>query len=322
MDAPIPPLTGANLLLFRDFERDLKTLGRSPGTIQSYGEAARMLVHHHGGAKLTKMTKADIQEFLLALIERTSEGNAAVKYRSLRRLYNWMVSEDILDESPMAKIGEPKPEEKPTAVPSIDDVRALLATCKGPKLPDGQPKTKRRRFADARDEAIIRLFCEAGAPRVAEMAGIELEHLDMVQDVVTVLGKGKRWRSLPFGAKTGKALSRYLRARADYVDGLDKRHPLKNSPALWLGWHGRPLTKSGMQQMIERRCEEAEIGHLHPHQLRHYAVDAWYEDGGSVQDATLLFGWKGPAMAYHYAKATAGKRAVRAARRASIGDQL
>lgn len=307
-------LDGPNLLLWRDFERDLRLLNRSPRTIQSYLEAAEQLADHHDGADLTGLVKTEVQAYLLHTMEQHSAQTAAVRFRSLRRFYNWMVAEEVIEASPMDRLSAPKPDEKPTPVPPIDDVRQLLVTCEGKRLPDGRTKGPRRLFDDVRDQAIIRLFCEAGAPRVSEMAGLELVRLDMTQDVVTVLGKGRKWRSIPFGARTGKALSRYLRARS--------RHPLAADPLLWIGSRGQALTPSGIYQMIERRCVEAGIGRIHPHQLRHFAVDAWYEDGGSIQDAMSLFGWSSPAMAHHYAKATAGKRAINAARRASIGDQL
>lgn len=32
--------------------------------------------------------------------------------------------------------------------------------------------------------------------------------------VIYVLGKGRRWRTVPFGGRTGQALARYLRIRS------------------------------------------------------------------------------------------------------------
>jgi site-specific recombinase XerC len=56
-----------------------------------------------------------------------------------------------------------------------------------------------------------------------------LADVDLELDVLLVLGKGRRERTLPFGRRAGEALDRYLRARA--------RH---NQAALpWLGWGGR-----------------------------------------------------------------------------------
>ena len=55
-----PDLTGANLLLWRDSERDLKIVCRSARTIQSYEEAAQQLARYHDGAGLAEMTTDDV----------------------------------------------------------------------------------------------------------------------------------------------------------------------------------------------------------------------------------------------------------------------
>jgi hypothetical protein len=39
-----------------------------------------------------------------------------VRFRSLRRLYNWCVAEEIIEVSPMAKMTQPHVPEQPTPV--------------------------------------------------------------------------------------------------------------------------------------------------------------------------------------------------------------
>lgn len=293
-----------NLLLWRDFHRELKLLGRSPRTAQGYLEAVEQLEAFCDSAPLDELTKTQIGDFILHIKETRSAVTAGNRFRSLRRFYNWMAEEDgiDLDVSPMAKMKEPKGEDRPIPIPSTDDVRKVLATCNN------------KDHDSYRDEAIIRLFCEPGAPRVAEMAGVLVERVDFVQDVVVILGKGKKWRAIPFGAKTGKALTRYMRARA--------KHPLAKLESLWLGSRGKELTPSGIYQMMERRCDVAGVPRIHPHQLRHFAADAWFAAGGSDQDSMRLFGWSTLDMPRRYGRANAEQRAIDAHRRMALGDQL
>jgi integrase len=77
-------------------------------------------------------------------------------------------------------------------------------------------------------------------------------------DVLLVLGKGRRERTLPFGRKAGEALDRYMRAR----------HRDAELPWLWLGKKGR-LTEWGLVMMLRRRGAQAGLPGLHPHQFRH-----------------------------------------------------
>lgn len=293
-----------NLLLWRDFHRELKLLGRSDRTIQSYLEAVEQLELFHDGQALEGLTRTELGDFLLNIKETYSATTAGNRFRSLRRFYNWMVTEEgiDLDKSPLAGMKEPRGEDRPIPVPSAADVRKVLATCSN------------KDHDSYRDEAIIRLFCEPGAPRVAEMAGILLDRIDFTQDIVAILGKGRKWRAVPFGAKTGKALTRYMRVRA--------KHPLAKLEYLWIGARGKELTPSGIYQMIERRCALAGVERIHPHQLRHFAADAWFAAGGSDQDGMRLFGWSSLDMPRRYGRANAEQRAIEAHRRMSLGDQL
>jgi integrase/recombinase XerC len=74
--------------------------------------------------------------------------------------------------------------------------------------------------------AILRLFADTGL-RLSELAHLTVADVDLDEQVAVVLGKGRRPRAVPFGAKTTAALDRYLRVRG--------RHKVAAEPALWLG---------------------------------------------------------------------------------------
>ena len=103
----------------------------------------------------------------------------------------------------MAGMRPPQIPEAPVPVLTEDQLRRLLKACEG------------RDFAARRDSAIIRLLIDTGLRR-GECAGIMLDDLDLDDQVVTVLGKGRRPRVLAYGRKTALALDRYLRARASH----------------------------------------------------------------------------------------------------------
>ncbi len=118
------------------------------------------------------------------------------------------------------------------------------------------------------------LLLDTGARR-AEMVGLKLTDVDPDLDVLLVLGKGRRERTLPFGRKAGEALDRYLRARARHKDSV--------LSWLWLGKKGR-LTEWGLVQMLRRRGAQAGLPGLHPHQLRHTFAHEWLAQGGAETD--------------------------------------
>ena len=73
------------------------------------------------------------------------------------------------------------------------------------------------------------MLLDTGARR-AELADLQLAHVDVDLDVVPVLGKGRRERALPFGHRAGEALERYLRVLSRY-----KHAQLQ---WLWIGLNG------------------------------------------------------------------------------------
>ena len=285
------------------FRRTLTSRKRSERTKQSYEEAILLLSAFHGGADVAELDQADIEEFIADQLKRHKASTAAVRYRSLRAFYNWCVTEEIIERSPMRRMVEPEPTDAPPPVLPDDKLAALLKACNG------------KDFADRRDTAIIRMWCEPGSPRVAEMAGLAVDNFDLSHDQVTVHGKGDRIRVIPFGAKTGQAIDRYLRVRGKHRDA--------KLPAMWLAAReGIPITASGLAQMLRRRAEQAGIGHVHPHQLRHTSAHIFADLGGSDGDAMALFGWRSPDMPRRYGRSAAVERAQRTSRRMSPADRL
>jgi len=289
----------ASDLTLRDFARSLRARNRSPKTIESYLVSAGQLAATRPGTDVATLSRRDVEDYLADVLSRLSASTAATRYRGLQQLYKWCLEEELIESSPMAGMRPPTIPEKPVPVLADDAIRALLKAC------DGKDMQARR------DTAIIRLFLEPGGLRLSELTGLSVDDVDLDSDVVLVLGKGRRPRAVPFGAKTGSALTRYLRMR-----------PAAGATALWLGPRATPMTTSGVGQMLERRAHQAGLGHIHPHQLRHTAASRWLAAGGSEGDAMRLFGWRSREMLARYGASAADDRARDSARRLALGDKL
>jgi integrase/recombinase XerC len=192
--------------------------------------------------------------------------------------------------------------EQETPVLKDEELRALLKACEG------------REFVQRRDTAILYLFMDSGIRR-GELAGLGVDDLNLDYREVTVLGKGRRTRTVAFGKKAAWALDRYLTERA--------RHKYADFPPLWLGEKGKgPMTGSGIFQMIQRRGVLVGIDGLHPHVLRHTWAHLMKQANMSDDEIMKNAGWRSPQMLARYAASTASQRARESAKRLAPGDRL
>jgi integrase len=130
---------------------------------------------------------------------------------------------------------------------------------------------------------------------------------------VVVLGKGSRVRACPFGARTARALDRYLRARRLHRHAAD--------PRLWLSQRG-PMSADGVDERLRARCRQAGIPPIHAHQFRHTAAHGWLASGGQERDLMRLMGWRSTAMLGRYGASLADQRARDAHKRLAPGDRI
>jgi site-specific recombinase XerD len=103
----------------------------------------------------------------------------------------------------MSTLSPPTLKMKPVPVISDEELVALLKSCAGEE------------FSHRREEALIRLLLDCGV-RVSEACGLRFDQLDLDQGMAIVKGKGSKVRPVYFGARTARALDRYVRVRAHH----------------------------------------------------------------------------------------------------------
>lgn len=286
------------------FDRWLNFRNVSPKTRDVYRNAATKFAAWLAERDVTDwagVTREHVQDFTISILETRAPGYANHLFRALQQFAKFCATEEGI-ASPMAGLSPPMLPEQPPPVLREEQLRALLKVCDG------------KGFTQRRDTAIIYLFMDSGLRR-AELGGLAVDDVDLDHREMTVLGKGRRVRTVSFGRKAAWAVDRYLSERS--------AHKLAELPALWLGERNRgPMAGNGIYQMIQRRGLSVGIEALHPHTLRHTWVHMAKTAHMADDEIMKIAGWRSPQMLARYAASTAAERARESNRRLSAGDRL
>ncbi len=166
-----------------------------------------------------------------------------------RRFFTWLVEQGKITRNPTALVRGPKRAKRLPKNLSVEETFQLL---------DSQTNSD---VLTIRDFAIMELFY-AGGLRLAELVGLDLAHVDLLNQQVRVLGKGQKERLLPIGKTATSRLTVWLKVRETLVSEAQQ--------ALFVSKRGLRLSHRSVQKRLafwSKRCGLKT--HVHPHRLRH-----------------------------------------------------
>lgn len=188
---------------------------------------------------------------------------------AVRGFCAYLVREGRLRYNPAVNVRQPKSRSRLPATMDADTVGRLLS------LDGDAPLT-------CRDRAMLELFYSSGL-RLAELAELALDDLDLDEALVTVTGKGARTRVVPVGRMAIAALRDWLELRRDMAAAGEKRVFISN--------RGTGLTPRAIQLRVRHWARQQGLGrNVHPHMLRHSFASHLLESSGNLRAIQELLG--------------------------------
>ena len=229
---------------------------------------------------ITDITSSDLRSLRSWLARQQTSGlsrtTLARRATAARVFTAWLARTGRIPTDVGASLGSPRSHRTLPAVLRADEATALVRAA-AVRADDGSP-------SGLRDVAMLELLYATGI-RVGELVGIDLDDLDRERDLVRVLGKGRKERSVPFGTPARRALD----ALADL--GRPAMASGDSGPALFLGARGGRIDQRAVRTVVHRRIADVpgapDIG---PHGLRHTAATHLLEGGADLRSVQELLG--------------------------------
>ncbi|UYM04418.1 tyrosine recombinase XerC [Solicola gregarius] len=256
-------------------ERDL-----TPHTIRAYLTDLRGLAEHATRLRITDPADLDLRSLRSYLAGMQTRGRArttlARRATAVRVFGAWLVRTGRAADDPGALLASPKAHRELPAVLREDEVRALLDRTAEACADDGA--------VGHRDLAVLELLYATGI-RVGELVGLDIDDLDEERRVVRVFGKGRKERTVPYGAPAARALTAWSEV------GRPELRCDGSGPALFLGARGRRIDPRAVRTLVHRRLEAVEgAPDLGPHGLRHTAATHLLDGGADLRSVQELLG--------------------------------
>jgi integrase/recombinase XerC len=236
-----------------------------------------------------------IRSFLAAVHgARQSRSTAARKLAAIRTFLKYLRREELIEEDAGSLVSTPKRDVRMPTHLSEDAMSRLIESA------DGSDPLGRR------DRAILELFYASGL-RLSELAGLDMDDVNLSARMVRVLGKGGKERLVPFNAVTGKALREYLGDREALRNGPAKAgHHARGERAkpgrasafrrtqadpVFVNYRGGRLTSRSIDRIVRRYVAAAQAGEgISPHALRHSFATHLLQRGADLRAIQELLG--------------------------------
>ncbi|MBI1177096.1 tyrosine-type recombinase/integrase [bacterium] len=265
--------------------------GASEYTQRNYTQALNEFAAWHqterkGAPDWLALERDDFRAYLRYL-GRKNLGRAAIQLRfsALRTFYRFLVRRGDLTASPIRGLSLPKLAKRLPKFLTVDQLVALLAAPLQPlTVKEDKPKGRPIEAATCyRDVAILETIYSCGL-RISELCALKVADINAAEQLVRVLGKGRKERQVPIGEPALQAIEQYWSCL--------KTSSGANDPVFQgAGTDGRALQPRIIQRRLKQHLINAGLDpNLTPHKLRHSYATHLLNAGADLRSVQELLG--------------------------------
>ncbi len=262
----------ADMIGVTDFLNDR---GFPKTTRRTYADVLRAVLTHFEGRDLAAITRADFME--LAALRAWMPATTRLAHMAMRSFLRYLGADAALAFN--WRVARPGNDPQRTLMP--EDKAKLLQAC--------------RSTASGKQLAIIVEVLWGTWMRASELCGARLDHLDLQRGILTIQGKGGKWRDVPLTMHVASLLEAWIRTdRANIAGAAD-------CPTVFVTSSGQSWTRESLRTMLRRLGDRAGVP-VSPHDFRRGACTDAIRKGMNTITAQRAGGWSSPLMVDRYAR--------------------
>ena len=257
-----------NFLQYCRFEKTLTNQ-----TIQDYKEDFLQFQRYYPDKKeLTDLNKNDLNEFSYdQALNGLSPATIARRIATIKNFYMFLESDNLAKGIISEEITIPKKDKTLPQVLSEEEINQLL----------NAPDLKSEK--GIRDYAVLEILYSCGL-RVSEAANLQINQINEQEEIINILGKGKKERIVPIRKSALKAVK-------TYINEVRNKHLVIDNKAVFIGKNGKRMSRQALYNIVVNNAKLAGIQkEIHPHTLRHSFATHLLDNGADLRVVQELLG--------------------------------
>jgi integrase/recombinase XerC len=245
--------------------------------VAGHPEWAREEPHRLTEVRVPQVDALMIRGYLGYLYGRNRKSSIARKLAAIRSFFRYLRKLHLVEENPAEAVRTPKQAKPLPVYLSVDDMFRML---------DNVPAEG---VLGLRNKAILETLYSGGV-RVSELAGLDMEDLDLRNGLIRVLGKGHKERIVPIGTKAQATITAYRAALGVQGNG-----------AVFLNKNLGRLTTRSIARVVDKFARACGLAvPVSPHAFRHSFATHLLDAGADLRAVQELLGHRSLSTTQRY----------------------